>query len=43
MQMLQFRIQRAVERRSQMFQLMSTLSEKFNEMAKVAIQNLGRA
>ena len=43
LQLLQFRIQRAVERRSQMFQLMSTLSEKFNEMAKVAIQNMGRA
>lgn len=40
---LQLRLQRCIERRQQMFQLMSNVSEKFNEMAKVAIQNMARA
>jgi hypothetical protein len=43
MEQLNLRLQKLMERRKQMFDLMSTLSSKFNEMAKVAIQNLGRA
>jgi len=42
-QELNLRLQKLMEKRKQMFDLMSTLSSKFNEMAKVAIQNLGRA
>ncbi|MFZ5469936.1 MAG: hypothetical protein ACOZIN_10915 [Myxococcota bacterium] len=41
--MLQFKLQRLVERRKQMFDLMSNMSAKFNEMARTAIGNLGRA
>lgn len=40
---LQLKLQKLIERRKQMFELMSNLSSKFNEMAKTAIQNLGRA
>ena len=40
---LNLRLQQLVERRRQMFDLMSNMSSKFNEMAKTAIQNLGRA
>lgn len=43
MERLQLRLQKLIERRRQMFELMSTLSEKSNEMAKTAIQNMGRA
>jgi hypothetical protein len=42
-QELNLRLQKLMEKRKQMFDLMSTLSSKFNEMAKVAIQNMGRA
>lgn len=40
---LQRQLQKVVELQSQMFQLLSTLDAKNNEMAKIAIQNLGRA
>lgn len=40
---LQFKLQKTVERRKQMFDLMSNMSVKNNEMAKTAIQNLARA
>jgi len=40
---LQLRLQQLVERRKQMFDLMTNLSSKFNEMAKTAIQNMARA
>ncbi|MDY7228417.1 hypothetical protein [Hyalangium rubrum] len=43
MEQLNLRLQKLMEKRKQMFDLMSTISSKFNEMAKVAIQNLGRA
>jgi len=43
MEKLQLRLQKLVERRKQMFDLMSNMSEKFNEMAKTAIQNMARA
>ena len=43
LELLQQRMQRAVERRKQMYDLMSNMSSKFNEMAKTAIQNLARA
>lgn len=43
MEQLNLRLQKLMEKRKQMFDLMSTLSSKFNEMAKLAIQNLGRA
>lgn len=42
-QSLQMQMQRLLERRTQMFQLMSTLSSNFNQMAMCAIQNMGRA
>jgi hypothetical protein len=42
-QELNLRLQKLMEKRKQMFDLMSTLSSKFNEMAKMAIQNMGRA
>jgi hypothetical protein len=40
---LQLKLQRLIERRRQMFDLMSNVSQKFHEMAKTAIQNLARA
>ena len=40
---LQLKLQKLMERRKQTFDLMSNISEKFNEMAKTAIQNLGRS
>ncbi|ADO74250.1 hypothetical protein [Stigmatella aurantiaca] len=43
MEQLSLRLQKLMEKRKQMFELMSTLSSKFNEMAKTAIQNMGRA
>ncbi|MDC0709831.1 hypothetical protein POL68_15265 [Stigmatella sp. ncwal1] len=43
MEQLNLRLQKLMEKRKQMFELMSTLSSKFNEMAKTAIQNMGRA
>lgn len=43
MQELNLRLQKLMEKRKQMFDLMSTISSKFNEMAKMAIQNMGRA
>ncbi|MGQ0506773.1 MAG: hypothetical protein ACT4TC_15795 [Myxococcaceae bacterium] len=43
MELLQQRLQRAMERRKQMYDLMSNMSSKFNEMAKTAISNLARA
>jgi hypothetical protein len=42
-ELIQLRLQKLIERRTQMFQLMSTLSDKFHEMAKVALHNLARA
>lgn len=42
-ELINMRLQKLIERRKQMFELMSNLSEKFNEMAKTAIQNLARA
>jgi hypothetical protein len=43
MEQLNLRLQKLMEKRKQMFDLMSNISSKFNEMAKQAIQNLGRA
>jgi ribosomal protein L9 len=43
MEQLNLSLQKLMEKRKQMFDLMSNISSKFNEMAKVAIQNLGRA
>lgn len=43
MEHLNLRLQKLMEKRKQMFDLMSNISSKFNEMAKQAIQNLGRA
>lgn len=40
---LNLRIQKLVERRRAMFDLMSNMSQKFNEMARTAIQNMARA
>jgi phosphoglycolate phosphatase-like HAD superfamily hydrolase len=40
---LQLRLQKCMERHDQMFTLMSNISQKFDGMAKVAIENLGRA
>ncbi len=40
---LNLKLQKLTERRKQMFDLMTTMSGKFNEMAKAAIQNLARA
>lgn len=40
---LQLKLQQLMERRKQMFELMTNMSMKFNEMAKAAISNLGRA
>lgn len=40
---LQMRLQSLMEKRQQMFQLMSTMSSKFNETAKSILANLGRA
>lgn len=40
---LQLKLQQLIERRKQMFELRSNLSNKFNEMARTAIANLGRA
>ncbi len=42
-ELLQQRIQKATEKRKQMYDLMSNMSSKFNEMAMKAIQNLARA
>lgn len=43
MEQLQAQLQKLMERRNQMFTLQTTMSEKFNEMAKMALQNMGRA
>lgn len=43
MEQLNLRLQKLMEKRKQMFDLMSNISSNFNEMAKQAIQNLGRA
>lgn len=43
MEKLQFKLQSLTEKRKQMFDLMSNMSMKFNEMSKTAIQNLARA
>lgn len=43
MEQLNLRLQKLMEKRKQMFDLMSNISSNFNEMAKTAIQNLGRA
>jgi hypothetical protein len=43
MEQLNLRLQKLMEKRKQMFDLMSNISSKFNEMAKQAIQNMGRA
>ena len=40
---LQLKLQKLIERRKQMFDLMTNMSEKFNEMSKAAIQNMARA
>lgn len=40
---LQAKLQRLMEKRKQMFELMSNLSMKFNEMARSAISNLAKA
>lgn len=40
---LQLKLQKLMERRKQMFDLMSNMSSKFNEMARTAIGNLARA
>ena len=40
---LQLKLQQLMEKRKQMFQLMTDMSMKFNEMAKAAIQNMARA
>jgi hypothetical protein len=40
---LQQELQSLMEKRKQMFELMSNMSNKFHEMSKTAIQNLGRA
>jgi hypothetical protein len=40
---IQLRLQNLMEKRKAMFELMSNMSSKFNEMAKTAISNLGRA
>jgi hypothetical protein len=43
MEKTQMRLQNLMEKRKRMFDLQSTMSNKFHEMAKTAIQNLGRA
>ncbi|WP_224364007.1 hypothetical protein [Hyalangium versicolor] len=43
MEQLNLRLQKLMEKRKQMFDLMSNISSKFNEMAKQAIENMGRA
>ncbi|HZI12038.1 MAG TPA: hypothetical protein VE153_16750 [Myxococcus sp.] len=43
MQELELRLQRLMEKRKAMFDLMSNMSSKFNEMAKTAISNLRSA
>ncbi len=43
MEQLQLRLQKLTERRKQMFELMSNISNKYNEMSNHAIQNLGKA
>jgi hypothetical protein len=42
-EMAQLKLQRLMEKRKAMFDLMSNVSSKFHEMSKTAIQNLGRA
>lgn len=42
-ELLQQKLQTLVERRKAMFDLMSNIDSKFNEMASLAIQNLGKA
>jgi hypothetical protein len=42
-QSLELKLQKLIERRTQMFTLMSNLSSKFNEMTKSAISNMGKA
>jgi hypothetical protein len=40
---IQMRLQKLVEKRKMMFEMMSTLSMKFNEMAKTALSNMRSA
>lgn len=40
---LNLKLQKLMEKRKQMFDLLSNFSQKFNEMAKTAIQNMARA
>lgn len=42
-QQLQMKLQQLMERRKALFDLMSNIDSKFNEMSSVAIQNLGKA
>ncbi len=42
LQMLTQKLQRLMERQGQMFNLMSNISKKFDEMVNHAIQNMGR-
>jgi hypothetical protein len=42
-QRITMRLQKLVERQKQMFELMSTMSSKFNEMCNHALNNLGKA
>ena len=43
MDRLNMRLQKLVEKRKMMFEMMSTLSMKFNEMAKTALSNMRSA
>jgi hypothetical protein len=43
MQELELRLQKLMEKRKAMFELMSNMSSKFHEMAKTAISNLRSA
>jgi hypothetical protein len=40
---IQMRLQKLIEKRKMMFEMMSTLSMKFNEMAKTALSNMRSA
>jgi hypothetical protein len=42
-QQLQMKLQQLMERRKALFDLMSNIDSKFNEMSSLAIQNLGKA
>jgi hypothetical protein len=43
LEFIQARLQKLIEKRKLMFELMSNMSTKFHEMARTAISNLGRA